>query len=107
VSVALSMLQIASSTGGDFVRTLETSAAALREMARLEGVVRTKTAEGRAQAVVIGLIPIPMLWTIQSLTPDLLVPLWTTDMGHIVLAIALTLWASALLAARWIVHVDI
>lgn len=107
VSVALSTLQIANGTGGDFVHTLETSAAALREMARLEGVVRTKTAEGRAQVVVIGVIPVPMLWTIHAMAPGMLTPLWTTDLGHVVLAIAGALWVAALLAARRIVHVDI
>ena len=35
--------------------------AALREIARLEGVVRTKTAEGKAQAMVVAVMPFPLI----------------------------------------------
>jgi tight adherence protein B len=107
VGAALSTLQIARSTGGDFVQTLERSAATLREMARLEGVVRTKTAEGRAQTVVVSALPLPTLWLIDRLSPKVLEPLWTTDAGHVLLMIALFIWLVSILAARRIVHVDI
>jgi tight adherence protein B len=107
VSAALSTLRIARSAGGDFVQTLEQSAAALREMARLEGVVRTKTAEGRAQTVVVSALPLPTLYLIDQLSPTLLEPLWSTDLGHVLMAIALLMWLVAFLAARRITQVDI
>jgi tight adherence protein B len=107
VSAALSTLRIARGAGGDFVHTLEQSAATLREMARLEGVVRTKTAEGRAQTIVVSLLPFPTLYLIDTMSPELLEPLWSTDLGHILMAIALLLWVVAFLAARRITQVDI
>lgn len=107
VSAALSALRIARSAGGDFVHTLERSAATLREMARLEGVVRTKTAEGRAQTVAVSLLPLPTLYIIDLVSPEILEPLWTTDAGHVVLAIAFLIWVVAILAARRISQVDI
>jgi tight adherence protein B len=107
VSAALSTLRIARSAGGDFVQTLEQSAAALREMARLEGVVRTKTAEGRAQTVVVSVLPVPTLYLIDQLSPALLEPLWSTDLGHVLMAVALLTWLIAFLAARRITQVDI
>jgi tight adherence protein B len=107
VSAALSALRIARSAGGDFVHTLERSAATLREMARLEGVVRTKTAEGRAQAVAVSILPPPTLYIIDRLSPEVLEPLWTTDAGHVLLAIAFVIWVVAILAARRISQVDI
>jgi tight adherence protein B len=107
VSAALGTLRIARSSGGDFVHTLERSAATLREMARLEGVVRTKTAEGRAQTVVVSALPLPTLLTIDHLSPELLAPLWTTSTGHILVAIAFLMWVVSILAARRVVHVDI
>ena len=107
VSAALSALRIARSAGGDFVHTLERSAATLREMARLEGVVRTKTAEGRAQTVAVSILPPPTLYVIDRLSPEVLAPLWTTDAGHVLLAIAFVIWVVAILAARRISQVDI
>jgi len=107
VSSALSTLRVARSTGGDFVHTLERSASTLREMARLEGVVRTKTAEGRAQTWVVSVVPLPTLWAINKLAPELLEPLWESSMGHVVIGIAVCMWLIAIVAARRIVHVDI
>ena len=40
--------------GGNLPKVLETTAHTLREMKRLEGVIRTKTADGRMQLWVIG-----------------------------------------------------
>ena len=76
-------------------------------MARLEGVVRTKTAEGRAQTIVVSALPFPTLYVINEMSPELLEPLWTTDLGHVLMAVALAIWVVAFLAARPIVHVDI
>jgi tight adherence protein B len=86
---------------------LERAAASLRELARLAGVVRTKTAEGRAQTVVIALIPVPLVWGLDRMDPDFLQPVWSTATGHLVLAGAIALWAVALLLARAIVVVDV
>jgi tight adherence protein B len=107
VSAAVATLNIARSSGGELSKTLETAAASLREMARLEGVVRTKTAEGRAQAVLVAVIPGPLLWLLQSMNPNLFDPLWSTPRGHLLVGIAVALWVSALLWARRIVAVDV
>ena len=106
-SAAIATLRIARNTGGNLNRTLERTAASLRELARLEGVVRTKTAEGRAQTWVIALIPVPLVTGLDRLDPDFLAPVWTTTGGHLVLAGAIVLWAIALLLARKIVEVDV
>jgi tight adherence protein B len=107
VSAALATLRIARNTGGNLGRTLERAAASLRELARLEGVVRTKTAEGRAQTLVIALLPAPLVWGLDRLDPEFLAPVWNTSAGHVLLAAALVLWAIALLLARKIVEVDV
>jgi tight adherence protein B len=107
VSTALATLRVARMTGGDFVQTLETSAATLREMARLEGVVRTKTADGRAQAWVVAILPIPMMGTLTQIAPNLLAPLWNSNNGQILLCVASLMWLVAILAARRIAQVQI
>ena len=107
LGAALAILRIASATGGDLSRTLEGAAASLREMARLDGVVRSKTAEGRAQTAVIAIAPLALVAMLDELDPNLLSPLWSTALGHAVVAVALALWAAALLLARKIVAIDI
>jgi len=107
VNVALGTLRIARNTGGNLPETLEVSAAALREMARLEGVVRTKTAEGKAQSVVVAAMPFPLIGLLNYLNPKLLEPLWNTLEGYGLCFVAFLLWLVALFWSRKILDVDI
>jgi tight adherence protein B len=107
VNVALGTLRIARNTGGNLPDTLEISAAALREIARLEGVVRTKTAEGKAQAMVVAVMPFPLIGLLNYLNPNLLAPLFNTLEGYGLLFGAFLLWLTAVFWARHILDVDI
>ncbi len=69
---------------------LDGAAAALRELARLEGVVRTKTAEGKAQAFVIGLLPAPLVLGVHAMDPKFFAPLAQSFLGNLVVAGAAT-----------------
>jgi tight adherence protein B len=100
-------LKIARQSGGNLTEMLETAAASLREFARLEGVVRTKTAEGKAQAFVIGMIPIPMVLGIEAMDPHFFHPLVHSFAGQLVVTGAAALWAVAIVAARKILAVDV
>jgi tight adherence protein B len=100
-------LKVARKSGGNLPEMLENAAAALRELARLEGVVRTKTAEGKAQAFVIGAIPVPMLAGVHAMDEQFFEPLVATFIGNLVIAVAATLWAVAILLAKKILAVDV
>jgi tight adherence protein B len=103
----LSTVLIGRQTGGDLPRILETAAATLREMARLEGVVRTKTAEGKAQAWLLGCLPPVLVGLLNWIDPEWLRPLSTTFVGYIVVGVAVAFWVAAVFAARKILAVDI
>lgn len=107
VSGALATLLVGRQTGGELPRILEESAATLREMSRLEGVVRTKTAEGKSQAYVLGVIPFLLIAAIQMIDPNWLRPLTETSIGYVVIAVATALWIAAIFAARKILTVDL
>lgn len=107
LSGAIVALQVARNSGGNLCETLENAAAALRELARLEGVVRTKTAEGKAQAFVIGAIPVPMVVGVHLMDPHFFDPLKAVFTGHLVIGAACVLWISAILLAKKILAVDI
>lgn len=107
ITTALTMLQVARRTGGDLPTTLETAAASLRELARLEGVVRTKTADGRNQAMVVGALPGVVIVLLYFMHPNLLLPLFESFKGNLLLAIAFALWAGAIATSLKILKVDI
>ncbi len=107
ISSALATLLVARQSGGNLPHTLERAASALREMTRLEGVVRTKTAEGKAQAYVLGVVPAVVLLAINWIHPDLLIPLIETFLGNIIVGISVTLWICSIIIANRILRVDI
>ncbi len=107
VSGALAMLVVARQTGGDLPKILETSAASLREMARLEGVVRTKTAEGKGQVWVLGALPWGLVLLLAWMDPNWFSSLTDNFIGNIIVAMATACYAAALVWARNILSVDI
>lgn len=107
ISSALATILVGRQTGGDLPNILEQSAATLREMARLEGVVRTKTAEGKMQAIVLAAIPFVLLFALHQVDDQWLRPLFETGIGKVVLVIATMFWAAAIFLARKILAVDI
>lgn len=106
-SSALATILVGRQTGGDLPKIMEESAATLREMARLEGVVRTKTAEGKSQAYVLGGIPFLLIGAIHFVDENWLAPLGQSSLGFIIMAVAAVLWVGAIFLARRILAVDI
>lgn len=104
---ALATLRIGQASGGDIPHILERSAATLRELGRLEGVVRTKTAESKAQAWLLALLPFPLVALLHWLDPAFLAPLLRGVRGALVIAGAVVLWLASIVAARRILDVDI
>ncbi len=93
--------------GGDLSRTLRRIAENIREMARLEGVVKTKTAEGRTQAWVMGAVPPGMILLLEKMDPEWLSPLFDDPIGWIILGAAAVLEVLAVVLIRRIMAVDI
>ena len=92
---------------GNLPKILETTAASLREMARLEGVVRTKTAEGKAQLYVLAGSPLVITWAFNRAQPGYFDPMTASFLGYIIIGIAMAFWLASVLIARKVLQVDI
>lgn len=107
VDAALSSILIGRQVGGNLPKVLETTATTLREMKRLEGVIRTKTADGRMQLWVIGAMPLVFILGFGVMWPGYFDPLTTSLSGYGVIAFVAVSWVSALVLARKVLAVDI
>jgi tight adherence protein B len=107
IDTALSALLIGLQVGGNLPRVLENTALTVREMNRLEGVVRTKTSEARAQLWVLALFPFAICMAFSALDPTYFDPLRQGATGTLVTSIALCFWCASILLARRIVRVDL
>ncbi|MFZ5896387.1 MAG: type II secretion system F family protein [Myxococcota bacterium] len=104
---ALTGILIGRQVGGNLPEILETTASTLREMERLEGVVRSKTAEGKAQVVVIALAPPIVFLAFDTLQHGYFDPFTASLPGMGLLAFACILWVGAAIMAKHILTVDV
>jgi tight adherence protein B len=104
---ALSSILIGRQVGGDMPRILETTAHTMREMARLEGVVQTKTAEGKAQLWVLAVVPFALTAALNWMQPGYFDPLQNSFVGWVMCVIAGGCWLASLILARKVLSVDI
>jgi tight adherence protein B len=86
---------------------LETLAASLREMARLAGVLRTKTADARSQFLLVALMPPALLLLLQKVLPGHVDELLSSNIGLVICAISALLWVGSVLLARKILAVQL
>lgn len=93
--------------GGDLTKVLETTAATLREAARLQGVLRTKTAESKTQMLVMALFPLVVVYGFSRNMPDFFDPLFASSTGHLLIGTACVLWVSSLIVAHRLLAVEL
>ncbi|HTU57403.1 MAG TPA: type II secretion system F family protein, partial [Polyangiales bacterium] len=106
LDAALSSLLIGRQIGGNLPQILENTAGTLREMSRLEGVVRSKTAEGKSQLFVLALFPALLVFLFDWIKPNYFAPLTDSVVGGLLGGLALLLWVASVLLARKVLMVN-
>lgn len=106
VDSALSAVLIGRQVGGNLSRVLDQTANTLREMARLEGVVRTKTAEGKMQVIVLAVLPFALVTGLNFTWPGYFNALTNSIVGYFIAAACGIMWLVAIFLARKILNVD-
>lgn len=104
---ALSAVVLGRRVGGNLPRVLESTASSIREMFRLEGVLRTKTSEAKMQLYVIGAAPVFLLVTLSVVSPGYFDPLQSGGTGYLVGMGALGCWLLAIYLARKVLSVSL
>jgi tight adherence protein B len=107
LKTAIGAVIVGKRSGGNMGSILSSTAAGIREIKRLEGVLKVKTAEGRNQAWVMGLMPIFLCGVLHLVNPEWLTPMWTTPMGWALLVSCILLEGIALFIIRKILEVTL
>jgi len=102
-----SALQTHRERGGNLGETLDRIAESIREIDRLEKRVETLTAQGRAAARWMGLMPGIILLILYQIEPSWVVSLFVDDVGKVLLAIVAALNLGGFLWIRQLVSIDI
>ncbi len=107
LTLMIRAIEIARQTGGNLTEVFDIIAATIRERSRIEGKIKSMTAMGRLQGIVVGMIPIFLLGIMTMLEPAMMVNFYTSIPGIgmlIVVGIFLTL---GFLVIRKIVNIEV
>jgi tight adherence protein B len=105
--LAVCAMRIATETGGGLAEALDRASATLRHKLAMEGKIGALTAQGKLQAIVVGLLPLGMLYAMLKLEPADTGLLFTTHLGWGVLAVIVVLEFFGVLLIRRIVAIDV
>lgn len=107
MTLAISAMRIAVETGGGLAEALERAASTLRSKLAMEGKIRALTAQGKLQAVVVGLLPFVLMMVLMRMEPIEMPKLFYTKIGWGVLTVIVLLEFFGVLIIRKIVRIDV
>ena len=100
-------LQTHRERGGDLGETLDRIAESIREIQRLDSRVKTLTAQGRATARWLGVMPVVVLGIYYLIDPYGVQELFVDDLGKLILLLMVVLNVAGFLWVKKVVSIDI
>jgi tight adherence protein B len=100
-------IETARLTGGNLTEVFEKIAETIRERVRIQGRIRALTAQGRMQAIIVGALPVLLLFAMTMLDPRMMIGFMTSKAGITLLIIGVLLEIAGVYFVRKIVKVDI
>lgn len=94
-------------TGGNLSETFDVIAKTIVERKKVEGKIKSMTAQGMSQGVLICTMPIVMMLIFQLLDPEYMRPFFNTPLGLAMLAVVFALDAAGLYMMFKLVKVDV
>ncbi len=100
-------IETARRTGGNLTEIFEQLAATIRERLRIEGRIRTLTAQGRLQGIIVSLMPVVIGVALLIVDPELMLPFLHSTEGMLTLAVMAVLISLGGLTIRKIIRIDV
>ena len=94
-------------TGGELTAILERLAGVIRERVRITGRIQALTAQGRLQAVIIGLMPFALFFAMMYVAPDMMNNFFSSGVGILFLMGVIILDVMGFIVIRKITTIDI
>jgi tight adherence protein B len=107
VQIIVTSINILRQSGGNLAETFDTVANTIRERKKVSGKVKSLTAQGVAQGVIIVCMPFVLTFALWTIDPVLISRLWTTALGWGFLFLMMTLQVIGGLLIKRIVKVEV
>ena len=100
-------VQIHRVVGGNLAEILDTIAFTIRERIRIQGEIRTLTAQARASGYIITALPFALVGILTLISPSYITPLFKEFLGWIFLGLALIMMAVGYAIIRKIAQIEV
>lgn len=107
VQILVTSINILRQSGGNLTETFETIGYTIRERKKVEGKIRSLTAQGLAQAVIITIMPFALAFILWTFDHELVARLWSTWLGWVLIAAMLLLQTIGALIMRRIIRIRV
>ncbi len=106
-SLVISGLRISREVGGNLAEILESLSHTLREKATMEGKIRSLTAQGKMQGIIMSCLPLLMMAALNWIEPKAMGAMFTTLFGWATLTVILVMITVGYLFIRKITTIDV
>lgn len=103
----VTLLQVHRELGGNLAEAMDRLAATLRSRLAMEGRIRSLTAQGRLQGLVVGALPLLLAVVLSVMEPAAMHAMVSTPVGWAAMAVVAALEVAGFVMIRRIVSIDI
>jgi tight adherence protein B len=100
-------MMIAREVGGNLTESLERLADTMRKKLTMEDKIIALTSQGKLQGIIVGLLPLLLMWVLTEMEPEAMAPLYSSWIGYGVLGVIFTLELVGYVLIRKIVRIDV
>ncbi len=105
--IIVNAVEILRQTGGNMIETFENVTDTLKTRKRVEGKIKSLTAQGRMGAMILCAMPFLMALLLYFLSREYIQPLFTTLLGNIILTICLMLVSTGWILIQKIISIEV
>ncbi|MCL6610161.1 MAG: type II secretion system F family protein [Peptococcaceae bacterium] len=107
LELVITAVLIQRQVGGNLAEVLDNIADTIRERVRIQGEIKTLTAQGRISGIIIGVLPLLLAGVMSVISPAYLNTLLTNPMGRAMLGIALLMEVAGVILIRRIIDIKV
>mgnify|MGYP001036710567 CR=1 FL=1 len=107
LSLVIATIDIARKTGGNLTEVFDRISLTIRERMRIENRVRTLTAQGRLQGIVVGTMPLLLAGILTVIKPGMMLPFYQSRAGIVSIAAVIAMLLCGGLLIRKIIRIDV
>jgi len=100
-------MKIAREVGGNLTESLERLSETMRKKLTMEDKIDALTSQGKLQGIIVGCLPLFLMWVLTEMEPEAMAPLYNSWMGYGVLMVIFLLELIGFVLIKKIVTIDV